>query len=92
MELKDFCKGIGLMEEAADKMLSLPISEEEYTRNRELYIYAGLPAIHTMYTWSVTLRKRYFGTPSVILPIGVRTACVTMENMVLMNMAGSGGI
>ena len=37
MELKDFCKGIGLMEEAADKMLSLPISEEEYTRNRELY-------------------------------------------------------
>ena len=25
------------MEEAADKMLSLPISEEEYTRNRELY-------------------------------------------------------
>ena len=32
MELKDFCKGIGLMEEAADKMLSLPISEEEYHR------------------------------------------------------------
>lgn len=31
MELKYFCKGIGLMGEAADKMLSLPISEEEYT-------------------------------------------------------------
>lgn len=36
MELKEFCKGIGLEKEAVDRILSLPIEEKEYTRIREL--------------------------------------------------------
>ena len=63
MELKDFCKGIGLMGEAADKILSLPISEEEYTRKdvykRQVKVWKGckrLPGEETAAYYSLTCR------------------------------------